>query len=265
MAGTLSRPSRSLTSSGRRSVTRTRPEVMSSTSGSTLTSTGCVCSSLRTRRRSRWRSLGSAISTSRTLWRSMSSPKRSGVVHLHARHVLPQYRLVGVDERDGVAVIGAAQRGEKLHAEPARAEDDDGLAVHVDGKLGQADAGALQEDRVDLAARGDEQRRQHAVAEHGRARDAELAEHEHEQRPHQHRQPDAADDARVAAVAEVARHEPVEARHGEDGDRDQRRAGKQQPRHPVRARRACCSEARWGTRARSSGAEGRGRPGSRAC
>ena len=136
-----------------------------------------------------------------------------GVVHLEAGNVLPPQRRLGIDEGDGGAIVAAPQRLEQLHAEMPGAEDDDRRTLDVGGKLGETNAGALEDHGGDLAAAGDEQRREDAVAEHDRARNAELAGHEHDQRPDQHRQPDAADDARMAAIAEITRDETIQPRH----------------------------------------------------
>ncbi len=161
----------------------------------------------------------------------VSEPVR--VVDFDAGDVLTPERGIGIDESHRVALVAATQRGEQLHADAARAEDDDGLALYVDGKLSEADAGAFQEHGGGLAARHDEERCQDAEAQHGGAWNAVLAEHEHQHRPHQNRQPDAADEPRMAAVAEIACDEPVKAGEGEDRDGDHGGAGEQQPRHPV--------------------------------
>ena len=156
-----------------------------------------------------------------------------GVVDLEAGDILAPERRLGVDECDRLAVVGAAQGGKQLHAELSGAEDDDGLALGVGGELGKADADALQEHRGDDPARCDEKRSQHAVGNHDRARDAQLPGHEYEQRPDQHRKPDAADDPGMAAIAEIARHELVETGQRKRRDRDQRRAQKQQRRRQI--------------------------------
>ena len=72
-----------------------------------------------------------------------------------------------------------------------------------------------------------------AVGNHDRARDAQLPGHEYEQRPDQHRKPDAADDPRMPAIAEIARHELVETGQRKRRDRDQRRAQEQQRRRQI--------------------------------
>ena len=156
-----------------------------------------------------------------------------GMMNLQAGDVLaPQGRL-GIDEGDGRAIVAAAQGLQQLHAEMPGTEDDDRRTLDVGGKLGEADAGALQDHGGHLAAAGDEQRRENTVAEHDRARDAELARHEHDQRPDQHRQPDTADDARVAAVAEIARDEAVQPGHGERHDGEEGPAEEHQRRVPI--------------------------------
>ena len=155
------------------------------------------------------------------------------MVHLDAGDVLPPQRRLGIDESYGGAIVTAPQRLEQLHAEVSRAEDDDGRALDIGGKLGETNAGALEDHGGDLAAARDEQRREHAIAEHDRARDAELARHEHDQRPDQHRQPNAADNARMATIAEVARYETIEPRHRERQNGEERPADEHEGGEPV--------------------------------
>ena len=212
LGGTLSRPSRSLTSSGPQvgDADAARRDVLDRRQDLHLDRVD-PASSLRMRRRSRRRSSGSATRISRTSWRSISGREPVGMVDLEARHVLAPQRRLGIDEGDGVAVVGAAQRVEQLHAELAGAEDDHRPCARRWPASSARRMPALS--RIiagDFAAAGDQQRRQNAVAEHDRARDAQLAGHEYDQRPDQHRQPDAADDAGMAAIAEIARHAAVE-------------------------------------------------------
>ena len=161
-------------------------------------------------------------------------PHVIGIVDLEPGDIPAPERRLGVDESHRLAIVGAAQRGEKLHAELAGAEDDDGLTLGIGSQLGEAYARALKRHRGERAARGDEQRRQRSVGDHDRARDALLPGHEYEQRPDQHRQPDAADDPGVPTIAEVARHELVEAGERERHDCNQRRAKQQQRGREVR-------------------------------
>jgi hypothetical protein len=155
-------------------------------------------------------------------------------MHLDAGHVLAPHRRLCFDEGHGFAIMGAPQSLQQLHAKLACTEDDDRLALGVGGKVGETDPRALQKHGGDLAAAGDHQRCQEAIAQHHGARDDELPGHEHEQRPDQHRQPDAADDAHVAAIAEIARDQPVKAGQSERSHGDDRSTGQHQRGKPVR-------------------------------
>ena len=92
---TGSRPSRSSTSIGRRSLTWTWPEAISSSAGRVFTTTGNASSARNATRRSPRKADGVASSTSLTFSSAITLPIFSGLSHLDAMHELAGKRGIG--------------------------------------------------------------------------------------------------------------------------------------------------------------------------
>ena len=126
---TGSRPSKSSTSIGRRSLTCTWPEAISSSAGRVFTTTGKASSArngdapLAAQRRRRGEQhlldvlLGDQLG-------DLLGPR-----HFQAVHELAGKRGVGIDEGDGLVTAGLVQRAQQLDAERAGAVDDDRLPL----------------------------------------------------------------------------------------------------------------------------------------
>ena len=218
---TGSRPSRSSASTGRRSLTVTRPDARSSIPGSVRTLTfSCsswrraACRSRRARARERQQHLLDLVARDH-------SGHALRAVDLQAGDVLAPDRRVGVDEPHDDIVAGSAQGIHQLHAGLAGAVDQHAArAARAPGR--QLHLGLGQKPAREPPAAPDAQRRQDRIEEHHRARHARHAGEQHDQRPQQARQRHRRRHHHLDAPADVARDQAVEAELEERGDADQR-------------------------------------------